>query len=219
MFIDCKTESEWLSRRNNYLTASDAGNYMGLNQYDPLGKLHLWEEKVGLRKRPDLSNKAAVRFGKDAEDLIRSLFLLRHPEYTLQYDQYGLYVADDHPCMAATLDGLLLNKETGVHEIYEGKTATVHNVKDLEKWRDGHIPINYYCQILHQSACLKWACGVWVVALVMTEWNPDESYFLQFHFDVREQDFVEDRKEVVKAASEMWDLIKQRKRPHTKISL
>ena len=219
MFINCKTEKEWLDRRVKFLTASDAGNYMGLNPYDPLGKLHLWEEKIGLRKRPDLSGKAAVRFGKKAEDHVRELFLLMHPEYELQYDQYGLYVSDDHPFMAATLDGLLLNKENATHEIYEGKTATVHSPRDLEMWRGGMIPTNYYCQVLHQSACVKWACGAWVVALVMTDWNPNESFLLQFHFSTDGEGFIEDRKFVETGAGEMWSLIQTRKRPGVAVTL
>ena len=219
MFINCSSEQEWLAQRINYLTASDAGNYTGYNPYDPNGKLHLWEEKVGLRKRADIGSKPAVQFGKRAEDHIRALFLLQHPEYTLQYDQYGLYVSDEHPFMAATLDGLLLNNENAQHEILEIKTATVHDGKALLDWERGRIPLNYWCQILHQSECVKWACGIWVVALVRMEWNENEAAFLMHHFDVRDEEFIEDRREITKAAADMWQLIKARKRPFTNIVL
>lgn len=219
MFIDCKNEKEWLARRINFLTASDAGNYCGLNPYDRNGKLTLWEEKTGLRKRPDLSSREAVRFGKEAEEHIRQIFMLRHPEFTLQYDQYGLYVSDDHPYMAATLDGLLLNKENAMHEIFEGKTATVRTAEALREWTSGNLPINYWCQILHQSECVKWASGIWVVALVFLEWRPEESLFLQLHFDVRDPEFVKDRTEVVNHATEMWQMITQRRRPAVPVTL
>ena len=214
MFINCKTEQEWIANRTAYLTASDAGNYTGLNPYDQNGMLHLWEEKVGLKKRPDISEKPAVKFGKTAEEHIRALFMLMHPEYTLQYDQYGLYVSDDHPFMAATLDGLLLNNENATHEIFEGKTATVHSKAALDAWLSGDLPINYWCQILHQSECVKWACGIWVAALVNVEWDPARSYFFQHHYDVRDPEFIEDRRKIVGYATDMWKLIQTRRRPH-----
>ena len=219
MFIDNKNEREWLRQRVRFLTASDAGNYCGVNPYDPNGKLHLWEEKCGIRRRPDIGEQPAVKFGKTAEEHIRQIFLLKHPEYTLQYDQYGLYVSDDHPFMAATLDGLLLNNTTAQHEIFEAKTATVRTGDALKDWTSGQLPINYWCQILHQSECVKWASGVWVAALVSLEWDPVQSLFFQFHFDVREPDFVRDRTNVVSHASEMWRLIQTRKRPHTLVTL
>lgn len=219
MFIDCKSEKEWLGRRVNYLTASDSGNYTGLNPYDPNGMLHLWEEKVGLRKRPDIGDQPAVKFGKNAEEHVRSLFMLMHPEFELQYDQYGLYVSDDHPFMAATLDGLLLNKHTATHEILEVKTGTVRTGEALKDWTTGRLPINYWCQILHQSECVKWAAGTWVAALIRLEWKPEQSYFFTFHCDARDAEFVEDRRQIVTQASEMWQLITSRRRPPMKVAL
>ena len=214
MFIDCKTELEWLAHRVNYLTASDAGNYTGLNPYDQNGMLHLWEEKVGLRKRADISEKPAVKFGKTAEEHIRALFMLMHPEYTLQYDPFGLYVSDDHPFMAATLDGLLLNNENASHEIFEAKTGTVRTKSAWDAWNSGELPINYWCQILHQSECVKWAGGIWVVGLITKEWEPDRSTLFMHHYDVRDPEFVEDRKKIVGYATDMWKLIQTRRRPN-----
>lgn len=219
MFVDCKSEKQWLHQRFQYLTASDAVNYCGMNQYDPNGKLHLWEEKCLIRKRPDISERPAVKFGKTAEEHIRQLFMLKHPEYTLQYDQFGLYISDEHPFMAATLDGLLLNNTTAQHEILEIKTATVHNGDALKEWTSGELPLAYWMQILHQSECLRWACGVWVVALVSLEWAPEKSYFFQLHYDVRDPNFIQERARLVEHAADMWSMIQARKRPATLVTL
>jgi len=213
MFVNCKTEKEWLAQRLNLLTASDASNYMDMNPYDPNGKLSLWEEKVGLKKRPDISEKPAVKFGKTAEEHLRAIFMLKHPEFELQYDQFGLYVSDEHPFMASTLDGLLLNKANATHEILEVKTGKVHDAKALNDWQSGDLPINYYCQILHQSACLPWAIGVWVIGLISVEWDDTQSYLFIHHFDVRDEGFVRDKRKVIVKAEEMDKMIKTRRRP------
>ena len=219
MFIDCKDEKHWLAQRLALITASDASNYMGVNPYDSLGKLHLWEEKVGLRKRPDISDKPSVRFGKTAEEHIRALFMLKHPEFTLQYDQFGIFINDDHKFMGATLDGLLLNETNATHEILEIKTGCCHDSESLKAWTSGELPINYYCQILHQSACLPWAIGVWVVGLISVEWDESKSYFFTHHFDTRNEDFLNDRELLVKKAIEMETSITERKRPTVSVRL
>ena len=213
MFVNCKTEKEWLAQRLNLLTASDASNYMDMNPYDPNGKLSLWEEKVGLNKRANISEKPSVKFGKTAEEHIRAIFMLKHPEYQLQYDQFGIYVSDEYPFMGATLDGLLLNKGNAEHEILEIKTGHCRDVETYKAWVSGELPINYYCQILHQSACLPWAIGVWVVGLISVDWDATKSYLFTHHFDVRDEDFVNDRQKVVDGAIEMERRIKERKRP------
>ena len=219
MFVNCKSEGEWLANRFNYLTASDASNYMGVNPYAPMGKLELWEEKIGLKKRKDISDKPSVKFGKTAEEHIRALFMLRHPEYELQYDQFGLFVSDEHPFMASTLDGLLLNKGTNTHEILEIKTGTVRTKEAWLDWVSGDLPINYYCQILHQSACLPWAVGIWVTGLIATDWEDTQQHLFTFHFDTADEDFLADRKRLIECAETMWKSIKERRRPHITVSL
>ena len=219
MFIDCKNEQSWLLQRFNYLTASDAANYMGVNPYDPQGKLKLWEEKTGLRKRPDIGNKSAVRFGKQAEEHLRALFMLRHPELSLQYDQYGLYVSDEHPFMAATLDGLLWNEAMKQHEILEIKTGTCHTKEAFDEWQSGELPINYWCQILHQSECVRWAAGIYVFGLISLEWAPEHTHLFEWHFDVRDEEFLKDRATVISAAEDMQMHITTRRRPGVQVTL
>ena len=219
MFIECKDEADWKRMRLQYLTASDAANYCGVNPYDSNGRLHLWEEKIGLRQRPDISGKTSVQFGKQAEEHLRALFMLRHPEFELRYDRYGLYVSDNRPYMAATLDGLLLNRQTAGHEILEIKTGTVHSGAQLREWRDGELPINYWCQVLHQLSCVPWALGVWVFAYICTEWNPDEGYMFQLHFRRNIIDVQHDMANLEESAAEMWHLIETRTRPETVLAI
>lgn len=221
MFIDCKTEEEWKEQRLKYLTASDAGNYCGVNPFDDQGMLHLWEEKVGLRKRPDISGKRAVQLGKEAESRLRDIFLIINSEEwdLARYDQYGIWVSDEHPFMGATLDGLLVEKSTNDQWIWECKTTTVHDGDTLRSWRNGELPDNYWCQELHQMACYPKAVGVVTFALVMMEWNPDESFLVTIRTRRDDKDVKDDLPWLIAKAEEMNRMIAERQRPVVRISL
>ena len=217
VFLDCENNEKWLEERQKYLTGSNAANYCDLNSYDHDGRLHYWEEKMGLRTRPDLSGKPAVQFGKQAEEHLRELFLLMHPEYECRYDQYGLWIPKRYPFMAATLDGLLTHRTTGEKWIWECKTGTVHDGEALQNWRNGDIPINYYLQECHQMICVPEAVGVITFALIRTEWNPNESYV--FCFETRRCDIEDDIEETIRDAKDFQELLDKHKRPESTLSL
>lgn len=217
MFINLSNEADWLEARKNYLTGSEAGSYCRVNKYNPVANLNLWEEKVGLREREDISGKPAVRFGKEAEAYLRNLFLLMNPQFDCRYDQFGLWVSDEHPFMAATLDGLLTDRETGDIWIYEGKTGTVRNSEDLKAWRDGDIPINYYCQECHQMICVPRAVGVITFALIRKEWDPEESHL--FCIRIRRDEVMDDIEDVLLCATEMHEAIVSKTRPAVVLGL
>lgn len=218
MFVDCKNETDWIKQRLSYLTASDAGNYCGINPFDKQGTLHLWEEKTGLRKRPDISSHPSVIYGKKAEPHLRDLFVLMNNEWELlRYDEFGLWVCDEHPFMAATLDGLIANT-AGEIWILEIKTATVRSGEDLRNWRNGEIPGNYWVQELHQMICVPQAAGAITFAHVRTEWNPDESYLITVAHRRDEQDVQDDMPWVLSKALDMQRMITDRERPAVKIT-
>ena len=56
--------------------------YSGLNPYKT--NIGLYLEKTGQRTAPDISDKNYVKYGHDAEPLLRSLFALDHPEYKVE---------------------------------------------------------------------------------------------------------------------------------------
>ena len=68
----------WLNARHG-IGGSDASAVLGLNPYKTNTELYL--EKTGQRTAPDISDKDYVKYGHDAEPLLRSLFALDHPEY------------------------------------------------------------------------------------------------------------------------------------------
>lgn len=140
----------------NGIGGSDAGTALGKNKYK--NNVELWREKTGQLIPEDISDKPAVKYGKLAEEHIRELFRLDHPEYTVDYHEFYMYVNDDHPFIFATLDGELTD-EKGRRGILEIKTCTIQNSNQWTEWED-KIPDTYYAQILHQLAATGWEFAV-----------------------------------------------------------
>lgn len=156
MILKPKDHDEWLRARLNGIGGSDAGTALGKNKYK--NNVELWREKTGQLIPEDISDKPAVKYGKLAEEHIRELFRLDHPEYTVDYHEFYMYVNDDHPFIFATLDGELTD-EKGRRGILEIKTCTIQNSNQWTEWED-KIPDTYYAQILHQLAATGWEFAV-----------------------------------------------------------
>lgn len=85
--IICKDRAEWLEARKDGLGASDAAALLGLSPWKT--NVQLWEEKCGLVIPEDIGDKPYVRYGNDAEPLLRSFFALDHPEYRVSFTPYS----------------------------------------------------------------------------------------------------------------------------------
>ena len=83
IIADPKNREEWLNARKKGIGGSDAACIIGLNKYK--SNVRLWDEKAGLQKPEDVSEKPAVIYGKEAEAAVRRLFILDHPEYDVIY--------------------------------------------------------------------------------------------------------------------------------------
>lgn len=153
MIIQIESRNEWLkARQAQGIGGSEAGAVLGVNKYQ--SNVDLWELKTGRREPPDLSENAAVQFGKYAEPLLRELFKQDYPEYIVNYHEFWIYVNDQYPFIFATLDGELTAPD-GSRGILEIKTTTIQNKSQWDEW-DGRIPDSYYAQILHQMAATGW---------------------------------------------------------------
>ena len=101
------SREEWLQGRKNHIGGSDAAACVGLNPYKD--NVQLWEEKVGLVLPEDISDKDYVQYGTEAEEYLRALFALDHPEYKVLYDPDNMFTNSKYPWMHASLDGELLD--------------------------------------------------------------------------------------------------------------
>ena len=213
-----KTESEWLEWRLGGIGASEASAVVGRNPY--MSNQALWELKTRRRPAQDISGKACVRYGHDAEAPIRELFALDHPEFEVQYGGAFDMVRDpSRPWLFATLDGRLIERDTGRRGIYEGKTTEILRSMQMEKWiyRDdtgsvhGRVPDNYYVQILHQMLATGWDFAV-------LNCRFKRSYRGEARFETRcyrfERDDVEEDLDFLLTSEEkFWKCVKNDVRP------
>lgn len=140
------TKEEWLQERKNGIGGSDAATIIGLNPYKT--NIQLWEEKTGRREAIDISDKPYVQYGTYAEEHLRELFKLDFPQYEVSHQENTIIKHPKYPFLFASLDGQLVDKETGELGILEIKTTNILQSMQKEKWKD-KIPDNYYCQVLH----------------------------------------------------------------------
>lgn len=139
-----KTEEEWKNNRIHGIGGSDASALVGMNKYKT--NKELWFEKNGLIKN-DISN-SATEYGKAAEDPIRKLFALKHPEYDVQYIENCKLQSKLKPYRTYSPDGLIFDKNKCKKGIYEGKTSLIQNMSMYNEWKDG-VSMNYFIQTLH----------------------------------------------------------------------
>lgn len=141
-------DKQWHQERAKGIGASEASAIIGMNPY--MSNVDLWRIKTGRKKAADISSDAHVTYGHAAEGPLRELFALDYPQYEVEYrGAYDLVRNKDYPFILATLDGRLIENDTGRLGVYEGKTTEILKSMQKEKWYNG-IPNNYYCQVIHQ---------------------------------------------------------------------
>lgn len=142
--IQFDSMEEWLVNRKG-IGGSDASAILGLNPYKT--NQELWMEKKGQMSPVDISGKSYVKYGNDAEPLLRALFALDYPEYKVEYYDNNMIINKKYPWAHASLDGELTDPD-GRRGILEIKTTNILQSMQWEKW-DNRIPDNYYIQVLH----------------------------------------------------------------------
>ena len=102
-----------------------------------MSNVDLWRIKTGRKAAEDISDKACVQYGHDAEPLIRGLFALDYKDiYKVEYrGAFDMVRSAQHPFIFATLDGRLTETATGRLGVYEGKTTEILRSMQREKWR------------------------------------------------------------------------------------
>lgn len=147
-----KSREKWLEARKKYIGGSDVACIMGLNPWKT--NLQLYREKKGDVMPDDLSDNPLVQYGIKAEEHIRALFELDHPELKVEYVPDNAWRNTKYPFASASLDGWTTD-EKGRKGILEIKTATISSSQAWAKWKD-KIPDNYYCQVLYYLGVTGW---------------------------------------------------------------
>lgn len=140
------SRKNWLAGRTKGIGGSDSSAVIGRNPWKT--NVQLYRQKVGLEKAPDISSKEAVKYGQAAEESLRNLFKLDHPELEVHYLSNTILENKEHSFLLYSPDGLLIEKATGRRGILEIKTTTILQSMQKEKWKDT-VPENYFYQCLH----------------------------------------------------------------------
>lgn len=206
--IVLKDREEWLKNRFNGIGGSEISAVVGCNPY--LDNVTLWELKTGRRKAEDISDKPFVKYGTQAEMHLRGLFRLDFPQYKVEYIENNSFKNDKFPWALASLDGWLTDQD-GRKGILEIKTSEILNSQHREKWKDNHIPQNYYCQTIFYMAVLE--ADFCVLKAQLKTVFDGVPYLQTKHFFIEASDVREDMAYLMRKGSEFWEYVKSNQCP------
>lgn len=175
-----ESREDWLANRQAHLGASEAGAILGVGF---ISRIDLWKIKTGRAQPKDLSANEAVAYGNRAEDPLRRLFMVKHPELTLTYRPYDYLYQTERPWLRATLDGELTDAD-GDRGTLEIKTATLLSKADWAKW-NGRVPDSYYAQICHQMLATGFGYTYLFAELIGADGNSSLREYLFLRDDIR----------------------------------
>ena len=203
------SREEWLKARGNRIGGSDAACVIGKNPYK--SNVQLFREKAGIEQPKDVSDECAVEYGRKAEPLLRSLFILDHPELSVRYEDNNIWINDDIDFAHASLDGWIVDGEE-ISGILEIKTATIQNSRQSQEWYN-RIPDHYYCQVLWYMM-VTGARFAWVQALLRWEHHDGTvtENIRQYKID-RYPRVETDIKLLAQEAKRFWSALQRREQP------
>ena len=204
-----KSREEWLQARKNYIGGSDASAIVGRNPY--MSNTDLWEIKTGRREQEDISDKPYVIYGSKAEQYLRELFQLDFPEYEVRYEDNNMFWNDRYPWAHASLDGWLIEKETGRRGVFECKTTNILQSMQKEKWKDG-IPDNYFCQVLHYMMVTEVDFSI-LKAQLKYEFPGELPYMQTRHYLIERAEVEDDITYLAREEQRFWKHVVDNKRP------
>lgn len=197
--IYANNHEEWLNNRKKGLGGSDSSIILGISPFKT--NIDLWLEKTGQKEPEDISDDEKVKYGHEAEDSIRNLFMLDHPEYELFHDEFMILRSNKYPFLQASLDGELTDTNTGEHGILEIKTTEIMNKQMLDEWKNG-IPNHYYTQCLHYLIVTGYEF-VWLRAKLKFAWDSNHQEIRDYYFT--REEVLDDMKFLLKKEEKFWN--------------
>lgn len=189
-----------MKKEKNGIGGSDASVILNKNDWKNI--VQLWEEKTGRREAEDISNKPCVIYGKEAEPLLREFFKIENPQYEVKHEENSIIRHQKYPFLFASLDGLLIDKETGEIGILEIKTTTIHKKEDYEReWKTGIKPA-YYCQVLHYMNILR---AEFIKVYVQFTYNKDFKTTRTYTITRQDEGVEDDIKHLEQKEIEFWN--------------
>lgn len=210
----CKNHESWLKNRKKYLGGSDVACILGMNPWRT--NVQLYREKKGLVEPDDLSDNPLVQYGTNAEEHIRALFALDHPELKVEYIPNNSWRNTDYPFAACSLDGWLQD-ENGRKGILEIKTSTITTSQQANHWKN-QIPDNYFCQVLFYLGVTGWDFVV-LRANLKYVYPERDTYTITRDYHLERSDYEQDIATVMEAAEEFARALKKGEEPPVRLIL
>lgn len=204
--IQFDSMEEWLVNRKG-IGGSDASAILGLNPYKT--NQELWMEKKGQMSPVDISDKSYVKYGNDAEPLLRALFALDYPEYKVEYYDNNMIINKKYPWAHASLDGELMDPD-GRRGILEIKTTNILQSMQWEKW-DNRIPDNYYIQVLHYLLVTEYDFVVLKAQLKRV--RDGEVRLTTKHYHIEREEVLSDIKMLKEEEEAFWHSLQSGQKP------
>lgn len=204
--IQFDSMEEWLVNRKG-IGGSDASAILGLNPYKT--NQELWMEKKGQMSPVDISDKSYVKYGNDAEPLLRALFALDYPEYKVEYYDNNMIINKKYPWAHASLDGELIDSD-GRRGILEIKTTNILQSMQWEKW-DNRIPDNYYIQILHYLLVTEY--DFVVLKAQLRRVRDGEVRLTTKHYHIEREEVLSDIKMLKEEEEAFWHSLQRGQKP------
>ena len=208
------TREEWLAARTSCIGGSDAGAILGVCPWKTSDEL--WEEKVGIRRPPNVSDSPLVQYGVDAEMHLRELFRLDYPQYDVWYRENNIWTNTDIPFAHASLDGWMSEKgtdEEAILGILEIKTATISGAAQKEKWKGNNLPQNYYAQVLHYMMVTNANFAI-LKAQLKYEIEGEEPFLYTKHYRIERKEVIDDILYLKQKESDFYRYVQNRERPN-----
>lgn len=201
------SREEWLKHRMQGIGGSEISAVVGLNPY--MSNVDLWELKTGAVEPEDISDKPYIKYGTQAEPLLRDLFKLDFPQYEVFYEENNSFRNSRYPWALASLDGWIRD-ENGRVGVWECKTTNILQSMQKEKWNH-QIPSNYYCQVLFYMAVIEADFAI-LKAQLKTEFE-GVPYLQTRHYFIERADVQEDMDYLMEKGAEFWESVKNKEKP------
>lgn len=202
----------WLKGRKDFpgIGASEAASIVGASSW--MSASELWQLKTGRKEQKDLSLNEQVSYGTHAEEHIRALFMLKHPEYKLEYRPFDFLYQKERPWLRCTLDGELVVPD-GERGTLEVKTAQIQSKSQYAQWNN-RIPDHYLVQLLHQFLATGYSFAYLTAELMYMDGS---STLRSYYF--RAQDYYDDMEWLLEEEEKFWDSVLNQKTPNVKLFL
>lgn len=202
----------WLKGRKDFpgIGASEAASIVGASSW--MSASELWQLKTGRKEPKDLSLNEQVSYGTHAEEHIRALFMLKHPEYKLEYRPFDFLYQKERPWLRCTLDGELVVPD-GERGTLEVKTAQIQSKSQYAQWNN-RIPDHYLVQLLHQFLATGYSFAYLTAELMYMDGS---STLRSYYF--RAQDYYDDMEWLLEEEEKFWDSVLNQKTPNVKLFL